>query len=259
MECVKNPDGSRVPYLGATPNPEGGAPCVALLPKTNYVNSPGEIKGGELELDFRPIDNLLDDHGLDRLHELLCVELDATGGITFNGQPVYVPEWNGAASIAYTINLAGGGTISPRYDAYLQTQICSPSRRRRPAPAGYTLHNARIEWASPPRNVVHRGWHQQPDGPGVPAEHLRPHALRRGDDGRSAGRTARVVRHVPAQFRAQRRPARSRPQVRAEARSSIGARLHLLGAAECRTPPTRRGEEPCAELGRCTSHRGDSL
>ncbi len=147
IECVKNPDGSIVP--GVTPNPEGGAPCVAVVPKTNYVNSPGEIKGGEFELDFRPIDPLMLTASVG--YTSFSASNAATGGITFNGQPVYVPEWNGAASIAYTINLSNGGTISPRYDAYLQTEICSSVTTQTSCSGGYTLHNARVEWASPQR------------------------------------------------------------------------------------------------------------
>jgi iron complex outermembrane receptor protein len=147
IECLKNPDGSVIP--GATPNPEGGAACAGLVPKTNYVNSPGEIKGGELEIDFRPIDALTITASTG--YTSFSASDPTTGGITFNGQPVYVPEWNGAASIAYGINLSNGGTITPRYDAYLQTQICSSVTTATSCSAGYTLHNARVEWASPER------------------------------------------------------------------------------------------------------------
>ena len=147
IECVKTPDGSVVP--GPVPNPEGGASCVAVLPKTNYVNSPGKIKGGELEFEFRPIENLNISGSAGYTN--FSASDPTTGGITANGQPVYVPEWNGAASVSYAINLSDGGTITPRYDAYLQTEICSSVTTLTSCSAGYTLHNARIEWASPQR------------------------------------------------------------------------------------------------------------
>jgi iron complex outermembrane receptor protein len=147
IECVKNPDGSVVP--GATPNPEGGAPCIALLPKTNYVNSPGKIKGGELELEFRPIDNL--NITASTGYTNFSAQSSTQGGITANGEPVYVPEWNGSASVSYAVNLSNGGTITPRYDVYLQTQICSSVTTLTSCSAGYTLHNARLEWASSSR------------------------------------------------------------------------------------------------------------
>src|SRR5262249_16542059 len=51
-DCLKNADGSVVP--GTLPNPEGGPPClVNTIPRTNYVNAPGKIYGGEVELAFR--------------------------------------------------------------------------------------------------------------------------------------------------------------------------------------------------------------
>jgi iron complex outermembrane recepter protein len=148
VECVKNPDGSVVP--GATPNPEGGAPCVALLPKTNYINSPGKIKGGELELDFRPLDGLVVQASAGYTN--FSANSSTQGGITANGEPVYVPEWNAAGSIQYTWNLSGGGSISPRYDAYMQTEICSSVTTTTSCSAGYTLHNVRLEYASSERS-----------------------------------------------------------------------------------------------------------
>jgi iron complex outermembrane recepter protein len=147
IECLKTPDGNVVP--GTAPNPEGGAPCLAVIPKTNYVNSPGKIKGGEVELDLRPIDGLV--FTATAGYTNFTAQSSTQGGITFNGQPVYVPEWNGAASLAYTVNLSNGGTITPRYDAYLQTEICSSVTTQTSCSAGYTLHNARVEWASPDR------------------------------------------------------------------------------------------------------------
>ena len=76
-------------------------------------------------------------------------------GITINGEPAYVPKWNGALSGQYTITLPDGSTLTPRYDVYLQTQICTGAA----VPAigytglsscsgGYTLHNARIQYAT---------------------------------------------------------------------------------------------------------------
>ncbi len=149
-DCLKNPDGSVVP--GTLPNPEGGPPClVNTIPRTNYVNSPGKIFGGEVELAFRPIEPLLitGSGGLTRF------TATNNAGITINGEPAYVPKWNGALSAQYTINLPDGSTLTPRYDAYLQTQICTGAA----VPAigytglsscsgGYTLHNARIQYAT---------------------------------------------------------------------------------------------------------------
>jgi iron complex outermembrane receptor protein len=147
IECIKTPDGAPIP--GSTPNPEGGAPCLGVLPKTNYINSPGKIKGGEVELDFRPVDGLVVQASAGYTN--FSADNALTGGITANGAPVYVPEWNGAGSIQYTFNLPGGGSISPRYDAYMQTEICSSVTTVTSCSGGYTLHNVRLEYASSER------------------------------------------------------------------------------------------------------------
>ncbi len=157
VECTKNPDGSVIP--GPFPNPEGGTGCAtaASTPLTAYVNAPAKVKGAELELTARPIDDLT---------------LSATGGYTkftsdsvifeqvpFNGitpanEPGYVPEWTASATAAYTINLSNGGTITPRYDAFMTTQICAFPPNSvgytglTSCAGGYTLQNVRLEYAS---------------------------------------------------------------------------------------------------------------
>jgi iron complex outermembrane receptor protein len=123
------------------------SPCI-VIPKTNYVNSPGKISGGELEIQLRPVSPLTitASAGYTKF-----TASDATnGGITPSGSPIYVPKWNGAASAQYVFGLPNGGTITPRWDAYLQTQICSGTTLTS-CTAGYTLHNARIEYATSER------------------------------------------------------------------------------------------------------------
>jgi iron complex outermembrane receptor protein len=141
IECLKFPDGTCI--LGPT-----GAP-VAFIPLTNYVNSPGTIKGGELELEFRPVGALLFEGSVGYTN--FSASVAATGGITANDQPIFVPEWNASAALQYTFNLAGGGTIIPRYDAYMQTEICSQVTTLTSCAGGYTLHNARVEFATTDR------------------------------------------------------------------------------------------------------------
>ena len=144
-DCLKNPDGSVVP--GPLPNPQGGAPClVNTIPNTLYVNSPGKIYGGELELQFRPIEPLMlsVNGGLTRF-----TSSGANTGInTANSEPAYVPKANGSFSGAYTFTLPDGSTLTPRYDAYVQTQICTGAGGLTSCSGGYTLHNARLQYAT---------------------------------------------------------------------------------------------------------------
>jgi iron complex outermembrane receptor protein len=153
-DCLKNPDGSVIP--GPLPNPQGGPSClVNSIPNTLYVNNPGKIYGGELEAQFKPIDPLL----LTASGGLTKFTLTGTNsGATPNGEPQYVPKWNAALSGQYTFTLPDGSTIAPRYDAYLQTQICTRSAipvigytALSSCVGGYTLHNARIQYATPER------------------------------------------------------------------------------------------------------------
>jgi len=123
------------------------SPCIAI-PKTNYVNSPGKITGGELELTLKPVSALTVTASAG--YTKFTASDQATGGITPSGSPIYVPKWNGAASAQYVFGIPSGGTITPRYDAYLQTQICSGTTLTS-CTAGYTLHNARIEYATSDR------------------------------------------------------------------------------------------------------------
>jgi iron complex outermembrane receptor protein len=123
-------------------------PCIAI-PKTNYVNSPGKISGGELEVQLRPISPLTITGSTG--YTKFTAKNATNGGITLSGSPIYVPKWNGAASVQYVYSLPNGATVTPRYDAYLQTQICSASTITS-CVGGYTLHNARIEYATSDRS-----------------------------------------------------------------------------------------------------------
>ncbi|HVO45747.1 MAG TPA: TonB-dependent receptor [Steroidobacteraceae bacterium] len=118
-------------------------PCI-VIPDTNYVNSPGKISGGELEVQFRPVRELMLTASTG--YTKFTANDSTTGGITPSGSPIYVPKWNAAASAAYTLTLPNSATVTPRWDAYMQTQICSGVTLTS-CTAGYTLHNARIEYS----------------------------------------------------------------------------------------------------------------
>jgi iron complex outermembrane receptor protein len=147
QQCLQDANGNPIP--GTVPNPDGGAPCLALLPRTNYVNSPGKIKGGELEAVYAPLDNLRFEASAGYTN--FTADDPVLGGITQSGAPVYVPEWNGSAAVQYTFNLSNGSTLTPRWDTFLQTEICTTTNTLTSCSPGYTLHNARLEFANPDR------------------------------------------------------------------------------------------------------------
>jgi len=136
IECVKDNAGN----------------CVGpvVVPLTAYVNAPAKIKGGELELQFRPVGELLltAQAGYTKFDASTTTFQGAPySGVTPNGEAAYVPEWNASASAQYAVALANGASLTPRWDAYLQTRICS-GQFASSCTAGYVLHNARVEYAS---------------------------------------------------------------------------------------------------------------
>jgi iron complex outermembrane recepter protein len=138
IECVRS---STPPY-----------PCTGpvVVPLTAYVNAPAKIKGGELELEFRPLGALLitAQAGVTNFDASTTTFQGAPySGTTPNGETLYVPKWNASASAQYTVALPNGATVTPRWDAYLQTQICS-GQFESSCTAGYVLHNARVEYAT---------------------------------------------------------------------------------------------------------------
>jgi len=157
VECLKLPNGTPIPG-GMAPNPEGGPPCLGganplipiLIPLTGYINAPAKIKGVELEVAYRPVDALLINGSFGNNN------YDATPGIfhgvpfagtVSNGQAAYVPKYNASLSAAWTFNLTNGATLTPRWDAYQQAEICSGNNLIS-CTAAYTLHNARLEYAA---------------------------------------------------------------------------------------------------------------
>ncbi|MEH3106834.1 MAG: TonB-dependent receptor [Sphingomonas fennica] len=137
------------PYNAATDGPVNlargiGVTCIS---RTNYVNTPGTVKGLEAEIEARPVEGLI---------------INASGGYTkfsapelrtdplvVNRTPVYVPEWTGSAGIAYDI-AAGflGGKITPRIDAFYQSKISFNSRSALAQIPGRVTSNGRITYTN---------------------------------------------------------------------------------------------------------------
>lgn len=119
FECLKDADGNIIPG-GAAVNPQPGGPatCSGLTSLTAYVNVPGTISGVEFEFDYRPTDAFSFSGGAG------FTEWDSLD-IASGSRPAFVPEWNANLAVQYDFFLAGGGTLSPRLDAYFQTDVCS--------------------------------------------------------------------------------------------------------------------------------------
>ena len=138
--------------IDATPeqlaNPDLAAGVgVTCISKTNYVNSPGKVKGLEAEIEARPIEGLL---------------INLSGGYTkfdapdlknnpavVNKDPVFVPEWTGSAGIAYDIDMRPlGGKVTPRLDALYQSSLAFNSTSAVARVPGRTVFNGRITYTN---------------------------------------------------------------------------------------------------------------
>jgi iron complex outermembrane recepter protein len=140
LQCVTNPDGSCV----------GGPNAPAVVPLTAYVNAPAKISGAELELEFNPIDALLVtlSGGYTHYSATPTVFQGAPfSGLSPNGEAAYVPKANAAIAVQYTVNLPNNATVSPRWDTYVQSEICS-GQFQTSCTGGYTLSNLRLEYAN---------------------------------------------------------------------------------------------------------------
>jgi iron complex outermembrane receptor protein len=119
QECLKDAAGNIIPGDAvANPQPGGPATCSGLTSLTAYVNVPGTISGIEFEFDYRPTDAFSFSGGAG------FTEWDSPD-IASGSRPAFVPEWNANLAVQYDFFLAGGGILSPRIDAYFQTDVCS--------------------------------------------------------------------------------------------------------------------------------------
>jgi iron complex outermembrane recepter protein len=145
--------------LGSQTVDATGAPLTA--PKN--VGS-ADIKGFELELETRPIDNLLVSASVG-LTDFEYKDLDEAIGCSFvpagtpcnvsgpslNDVPGNLAKWRGNIGMQYTVELGNGGTVTPRLDANFRTSTPGGAQNNLLADdgiPGYTLANARVTWAS---------------------------------------------------------------------------------------------------------------
>ena len=155
-EClIKNPAGTDPPVYNTVPVGTPGSvqdtignTCLAanITSRTFYQNFPGKIKGGELEIAFKPLDPLTIS-GSYGYTDFTADDLNRPGVV--NDMPPYVPKQNWTIGAAWQFGMTSGSTITPRVDAYNQGQICTGITTKASCSDGFTLLNARVEWASP--------------------------------------------------------------------------------------------------------------
>jgi iron complex outermembrane receptor protein len=160
--------GASVDSLGQTcADPNGPPPPGATTSRTFYKNIPATIQGGEVELQWVPVEGLTisgqygytDFKGDEFSNPALLGNPQVTQITSDN--PIYVPKDNWSFSVAYRFGGSGDhGSFTPRLDYYGQSLICSGIRTNvtptttdttedQLCTQPYELLNARLEWASP--------------------------------------------------------------------------------------------------------------
>jgi iron complex outermembrane receptor protein len=171
-ECTLLPGGppyvyNTIPPATGTPIPDSlGNQCVAVTSRTFYQNIPATIQGAEVEVQFAPIEGLMisaqygfTDFQGDEWDDPAMLGNPNVTQIT-SDNPIYVPEDNWSTSFSYRFAVGDSGSITPRFDYYGQTTICTGIRTNLTnttidtteddaCSKGYELLNARVEWASP--------------------------------------------------------------------------------------------------------------
>jgi iron complex outermembrane receptor protein len=130
--------------------------CNTTVSRTFYDNTPGKVKGAEVEALWQPIRGLT----VNAVYGMLdwsSPDISDDPNV-LSSTPAYVPDTNWSLGVAYVMNLANGGTLSPRMDLYRQARVCtgnilaSAAFPEASCSGGYGLLNARLEWANPGRD-----------------------------------------------------------------------------------------------------------
>src|SRR6185503_8538935 len=133
------------------------------LPWFYYDNSPGTLDGYEVELTATPIERLMINFSLGQNEYENTNNDPAPTNFTYIA-PGYLfqPEFNSSLGIQYDVRFGNGGVLSPRLDAFYQSERHTGPANARPAAhevtanlcptqciEDYTTFNARLTYTSP--------------------------------------------------------------------------------------------------------------
>nr|WP_250890481.1 TonB-dependent receptor [Sphingobium nicotianae] len=119
---------------------------VLSIPRTYFVNTPGKVKGFELEMEFRPIEGLAI-NGAVGYSKFDSPDLKIA--TRANDRLAGLPEWNGTMGIQYTIPAEPiGGTVTPRLDWFYTGDIAMSAARNTYNQPAYSLFNGRVTYAN---------------------------------------------------------------------------------------------------------------
>jgi iron complex outermembrane receptor protein len=124
---------------------------VTCIPRTYYVNTPGKVKGFEVELELRPIEGLAINGALG------FAKFDSPDlklATRANDRLAGLPEWNGTVGIQYRIDAEQfGGSFTPRLDWFYTGNIAMSAARNTYNQPAYSLFNGRLSYANEEHQV----------------------------------------------------------------------------------------------------------
>jgi len=122
-----------------------GVPGYTCIGRTFYQNTPGKVKGFELEMEFRPIGGL-SMSGAVGYHKFTAPDLEERPEGA-NKRLNAIPEWNANFGIQYEIEAPGiGGSVTPRLDWFYTGSQVYDATRTEYNQDGYSLVNARLTY-----------------------------------------------------------------------------------------------------------------
>jgi iron complex outermembrane receptor protein len=133
------------------------------LPWFFYDNSPGTLDGFEVELTANPVDNLLVNFSLGQNeYENTFNDPRPTNFTYIAPGYLFQPEYNASLGFQYEVRLGNGGALTPRLDAFYQSERHTGPANARPAAhevtanvcptqciEAYTIMNARLTYQPP--------------------------------------------------------------------------------------------------------------
>jgi iron complex outermembrane receptor protein len=139
---TNGPPGSTTCRLLTAAEIAAGTVGYSCVSRNYYSNTPGTVKGFELEADAQPIDHLLFNAQVGYAH-FDSPDINAT----VNKMVVGIPEWNASAGLQYMFDAPQlDGSITPRLDWIYQGKIVYEANNTRYNQPGYGVFNARITY-----------------------------------------------------------------------------------------------------------------
>jgi iron complex outermembrane receptor protein len=121
------------------------SPCL----QPNNIGA-AEVKGVEVETEFRPTDALLFDASLSWLDFKYTETNFALSNVSLDMITPYTPEKKASAGAQYTFSLGSAGSLTARIDATYQSEMFAEAINNAANRIdSYTVANARLTWRSP--------------------------------------------------------------------------------------------------------------